>query len=129
MNNRMKMAKLVIEKIQEDQEALHPLMQKELTENMDMPDGIQIFYLIEVPISNPEKANWKILMDNLEMLLRDSDDGELHELVYHNVLETFSNAISNGSFTHTWITPHIGPLSRKYIEDYDKFMQSKTPGF
>ena len=129
MSTRMEMAKLVIEKIQEDQAVLRPLMQKELTENMDMPDGIQIFWVLNVALSNPENVKWEILMRNMESLIRDSSESDLHQLVYQNVLETFSNSITNGVFEHTWITPHIGPLSRKYIEDYDKFMQSKTPGF
>lgn len=123
------MAKLVIAKIQEGQDNLCERMQKEEQENLDDPPGVQVFWVINVTISNPDKVNWEILMNNVESLIRDSSEGELHELVYQDILETFSNAISNGSFAHSWITPHIGPLSRRYIESYDKFWKSKTPGF
>lgn len=129
MSNRTELANLVIKKIQEGQESLVPLMQEAQLEHQDMPDGVRLFYVVHVVISNPEKANWKMLMDNIEGLLKESTDGELHEVIFHNILETFSNAISNGSFAHSWITPHIGPLSRKYIESYDRFWKAKTPGF
>ena len=129
MRKRAELVSLVIKKIQEEQEILVPFMQKAQLEHQDMPDGIQLFYVIHVAISNPEKVNWKALMDNIEGLLKESTDGELHEVIFHNILETFSNAISNGSFAHSWITPHIGPLSRKYIESYDRFWKAKTPGF
>lgn len=129
MSTRAEMAKLLIEKIQEGQGSLYQMMQHALQENLDMPPGVQVFWVLNVALLNPEKVNWQILLGNVESLLRDSSEGELHELVFQEVLETFSNSITNGLFAHTWIASHLGPLSREYILKYDQLMKSRTPGF
>ncbi|AHZ84720.1 hypothetical protein Bb109J_c2028 [Bdellovibrio bacteriovorus] len=120
---------LVLSRMKRGQEHLQPQIEKAVQEQIDMPERLWVYYALSILMRHPEQTRWDLLMAELESLIQDETQGDLCEIIYQEVLETFANAISNQSFEHHWITPHIGPLSRDYIQAYDKFMGGKTPGF
>ncbi|UXR63380.1 hypothetical protein EZJ49_09865 [Bdellovibrio bacteriovorus] len=120
---------LILSRMKKGQESLHTEMTKAVQEQSDMPERLWVYYTLSVLMSHPEQTRWDLLLAEIENLIQDESQGNLCEIIYQEILETFANAISNQSFEHHWITPHIGPRSRDYIQAYDKFMGGKTPGF
>nr|BFD59800.1 hypothetical protein CKG001_19070 [Bdellovibrio sp. CKG001]BFD63217.1 hypothetical protein BdHM001_18980 [Bdellovibrio sp. HM001]BFD67070.1 hypothetical protein HAGR004_20920 [Bdellovibrio sp. HAGR004] len=129
MKTNNEWVELVLAHLKKGQEPLHELMDQAVQEQIEMPERLWVYFALSVLMGHPEQTRWDLLMAEIETLIQDESQGDLCEIVYQDILETFANAISNQTFEHTWITPHIGPLSRDYIQAYDKFMGGKTPGF
>lgn len=129
MTQEKQIVELILSHMRKGQASLHSEIDKELQEQSAMPARMWVYFTLSILMDYPEQTRWGLLMAEIESLIQDESQGDLCEIVYQEVLETFANAISNKIFDYHWITPHIGPLSRDYINAYDKFMGGKTPGF
>lgn len=128
MTNELKEIELIISEMKKGQEPLWAEIDKVLQEHSDLPQRLWVQFVFMVFKKYPEQTDWKTLMQNLEALLVPNED-PIVEIIYQNVLEGLSNTIVAGAFDPKWILPYIGPRSRAYILEWDKFWGNKTPGF
>ncbi|KYG65881.1 hypothetical protein AZI86_02065 [Bdellovibrio bacteriovorus] len=128
MNNQRKITALIVAKLREGQDSLTDNIEQRLREVSSFPDRVQVQFIVSIFAKNPSETDWKVLFENIESLLLTTDEDQL-EVIYQDVLETLSNLICNQVLAPHLVTSVIGPRSRKYIEDYDKLLGSKTPGF
>lgn len=128
MSNERKITDAVLTKLLEGQNHLSEKIDQRLRETSAFPERVRIQFVTSLLAKNSLETDWKTLLANIENLLN-TKDGDQLEIVYQDVLETLSNLICNQVLNPHLVTPFIGSRSRKYIEDYDSLMGSKTPGF
>lgn len=116
----------IIKVLIDGQMVLNPERLSELREeSYQMPDAIFIYSLMREITHQPEQVNWKILLEGIEGLLDQNPEEPTY--LQHTIVESFSNSAANKQFDYKWLAPHIGPRSRKIIDEIDAFYEQKSP--
>lgn len=126
MSKRNKFTEEIVEGLCKDQNISEGEVEIIREKYANLPDGIFLGFLLRHFIDRPDRTNWKSMLGELELILLKNQDEEQMRLVTQHILEGFSNLISNKVFEPRWIQPYLGPLSRKYLNDYEKWHGSST---
>lgn len=89
---------------------------------------VLMFEVSHLFMENSDQVDWKRFMQTVEELLMESSSDFHKTVVRQSVLEAFAIFISDGGWEPHWIASHIGPQSRRVIQEYDELMGTQTPG-
>lgn len=120
-----KMIDQILEILTQDQSALKNEIEERVRENRETSETMALYGLYRAFVDHPEKANWKALMANIELILNSPAHAEQAVLVEQYILEGFSNTISNNAFDPKFLKDSAGPKAKAYIEAYESFMGGK----
>ena len=111
------------------QEMLQNEIEQELSDLDPTPEAMYFYALFRAIVDNPEKTNWSLFMESIEVVLNKVEFDEHKYLIEQYILEGFANSASNDEFDLKWIKECIGPKAKVYIASYDKFIGAKIATF
>jgi len=124
VNKRNEYTEEIIEALCKEQKISEIELYKIRAENDDLPDGVLLGFLLGHFVNRPEVTNWKTMLNELERILTKSQNDEQIRLIYQEIFESISNVIANKALDPKWILPHLGPQSRDYLNEYEKWVGS-----
>lgn len=85
----------------------------------DEPDSIFLFFFLV--FMSEHGVQWPKFLDDLETLFFQVRDPQEEFLIKAGFLEPIYNMTVSGRFDKNSIYPHLGPLSKKYIDDEEEY--------
>lgn len=89
-----------------------------------MPDAIFVTFVVSF-FENKPKTDWKLMMAGLERLLKRNSDDEQVRVITQHILEPLADLGTNKGFDRELIKPHLGSISREYLNAYEALHGSK----
>ncbi|MFS4460827.1 hypothetical protein [Bdellovibrio sp. HCB2-146] len=85
----------------------------------DQPDSIFLFFFLV--FMSKRGVCWPKFLDELENLFFQARDSQEEFLIKTGFLEPIYNMMTSGRFDRTSIYPHLGPLSKKFINEEEQY--------
>lgn len=129
MNLQITIVQEIIKRLLVGQENLASKVQA--LETQDDYTDMSMVLMFEVShlfMENSSQVDWKQFMQTVEELLIEYSSDFQKTVVRQSILEAFASFIGQGDWEPHWIASHIGPQSRRVIQEYDDLMGTQTPG-